>query len=202
MFSYQVNGSMILKDINIPGYCVGFDDSGNFAYTINMEWSSEEEDSYYKDYSFNVVKIVDDAAYLFDTINLEGDWYTTIIDGRYAYLSGTVYRRSNNDYAPYGYYVSPYYGGGYGEFIIIDLSNPEKLVEHKHSLNGGNFDIFGAQQKTIFASINGGIACYNVADPEHPKLKESKPTYSSKIVFKANKAYIPLGYYGLWVWSL
>ncbi|MGA1868465.1 MAG: beta-propeller domain-containing protein [bacterium] len=187
--------------INIPGYCVGLNNSGEFAYTINIEWSDEEEDSWYQDYSFNVVKIVDDTAYLFDTIPLDGQWYNTIIDSGYAYLSGSGGYVRYYDSMQYGAIRAPYYGG-YGEFIIIDLSNPENLVEYKHSPSGGSFDIFAARNHSLFARVNGGLACYDVADPEHPNLEESRQGYSSTIVFLNNKAYLPLGYYGLWVKGL
>ncbi|MGA1870814.1 MAG: beta-propeller domain-containing protein [bacterium] len=194
------------KKINIPGYCVGVDDTGDFVYTIDSTWSSEKDDPYLQDYTFNVVKIVGDTAYLFDTVELEGtSSYTAIIDGRYAYLAGAGYFRYYGGPVLYDVRVSssyPYYYGGKNEFMIIDLSNPEKLVPYTHSMEGISVDMLGAKGGKIFINSNGGVGCYSVTNPQQPILDAFTPGYSWKIVFNTDKGFVSLGYSGLWVKSL
>lgn len=192
-----------LAKINIPGYCVGVDNTGDFAYTIDSTWSFEKDNPYAQNYTFNVVKIVGNTAYLFDTVELEGTSYATIIEGRYAYLAGA-------GYFGYGYYGGPvlydvrvpYYYGRKNEFLIIDLSKPEELVPYKHSMEGVSVDMLGAKGHKIFINSNGGIGCYSVSNPQQPTLDEFTPGYGWRIVFANDKAFIPLGYSGLWAKNL
>ncbi|MGA1824566.1 MAG: beta-propeller domain-containing protein [bacterium] len=192
---------VVLPKINIPGYCVGVNDTGDFAYAIDSEWSSEKDTPYMQNYTFNAVKIVGDTAYLFDTVELEGSSYTTIIDGRYAYLAGTGYFRYYGGPALYAV-RSPYYYGGTNEFMVIDLSKPEKLVPYKRSMEGVSIDMLGAKGGKIFINSTGGVGCYNVVDPQQPTLNEFISGYSWRIVFSDDRAFIPLGYSGLWVKNL
>jgi hypothetical protein len=46
----------------------------------------------------------------------------------------------------------------------------------------------------------GYVACYDLTDPAHPKLDEyrDQSNYTSQIAFFGNRAYVPLGYQGVW----
>jgi hypothetical protein len=172
-----------LPPINIPGLCLGFDESGSVAYTINNEWA----DYYSQNFTFNTSMIEDDTAVLLDRVELEYFYYYTVIADGFAYLSGYQY-----------------YWDDSSDFIIIDLSNPESLVKYENSLEGGGADIIGAKNRKVFVSISGGIACYDIANPADPELDDfvDNAGWSNRVVFYGGKAYLPLGYYGTWVKSL
>ncbi|HAO20291.1 MAG TPA: hypothetical protein DCQ37_07270 [Desulfobacteraceae bacterium] len=59
------------------------------------------------------------------------------------------------------------------------------------------------KNRRIFASVSGGIACYNASNPANITLDEITEHYGySRVAFSSDKAYIPMGYYGVWVKSL
>jgi hypothetical protein len=184
------NNPIELNPVNVPGYCLGLSDSGDIAYTINNEWTQTHIYSYSQDYSFNVVKIQDDTAYLLDKMALDHRFYSAVIDNAngFAYLLESGW-------------------GGYGdssEFNIIDISDPEALVMYEHSLAGRDARIFGVRNYKAFIGKYGGVACYDVTYPQSPLLEEfrSQDSWINRISFTSDKAYLPLGYYGLWVKNL
>ena len=63
-------------------------------------------------------------------------------------------------------------------------------------------DILSEKNEKIFINSGLGIGVYNISDPKNPKLEEFRQGYSSSIRHDKTTAYVPLGYYGLWVKSL
>jgi hypothetical protein len=53
----------------------------------------------------------------------------------------------------------------------------------------------------VFLRVSDSIACYNMANPAVLTLDEyrSPGGWGNRIVFSGGKAYVPMGYYGLWV---
>ncbi len=173
-----------LPEINIPGPCVGTDDDGVYVYTSNTEWGIKPEDP--QKYSFNAVKLEGDKAVLMDKTELESGYYTAFVADGLAYLSG-----------------GGYWWGSTGELTVIDLADPENLAVHKNALPSGGFNIIGVKNRKVFATVSGGVACYDSSDPAQLKLDEFKGQgWYDRVVFTDTEAYLPLGYYGLWVKGL
>jgi predicted secreted protein len=172
-----------LPAVNIPGACVGMDDTGTYVYTTNTEWGWLEEDP--QVYSFNVVKLEDDKALLMDKLELEDSFYNTVVADGLAYLSGGGY----------------WWRGGSGNLTVIDLANPENMVTYQNDLSQGWFNIIGVKHRKVFASVSGGVACYDSSNPAQIQLDEfnAQGGWYDRISFTDSAAYLPLGYYGLWV---
>lgn len=172
-----------LPAVNIPGACVGMDETGTYVYTTNTEWGWLEADP--QVYSFNVVKLEDGKALLMDKLELENSFYNTVVADGLAYLSGGGY----------------WWRGGSGNLTVIDLANPESLVTYQNQLSEGWFNIIGVKNRKVFASVSGGIACYDSSDPAQIQLDEfnTQGGWYDRISFTDSAAYLPLGYYGLWV---
>jgi hypothetical protein len=99
------------------------------------------------------------------------------------------------------------YIGGYSWWyrnsgmIIIDLADPENLEQYDTNLPWYVTNVIGARERTAFFGMQNGIGCYNVQDPGNPELIDFHYGYSygNRVTFSESKAFLPLGYYGLWV---
>jgi uncharacterized secreted protein with C-terminal beta-propeller domain len=171
-----------LPGINIPGICLGMDETGIYAYTIDNQWLPDAESDV--EYTFNAVRIEDDTAYLMGEAILPEYYNSFLIADGLAYIGG------------YSWWW--YSDGG---MIIIDLADPENLEQYDTGLPQYVTSILGAKNRTAFFSMWNGIGCYDVQDPGSPELTEYKYgyTYNSRVAFSGGKAYLPMGYYGLWV---
>jgi|GEM_PF-4083332 len=167
--------------VNIPAPCIGTDSSGTYAFT--MEYGSKR---------FSSVKLAADKAYLTDEITFNDFVNGGIVSDGIVYLSGSG-------------------------ITIVDISSPEKLKPYEYQLNHGNASFIGAKNRKIFASIAvpdpdkpfeniySGMACYDASNIESLSLNGFKAKFvyvTRRIVFSGDKAYMPMGYYGLWVKSL
>jgi hypothetical protein len=160
--------------INIPGTCIGTDKTGTYAFTINTLWGENWSQSF----TFNSVKLTDDKALLVDEVKLGSYVSSSFISDGIAYLSGNG--------------ITP-----------IDVSNPEKLNLYNTGLKDNWAYILSVKNRKIFASVSGGMACYNASNPANITLDEFTDHYGyNRIVFSGDKAYLPMGYYGVWVKSL
>jgi len=94
--------------------------------------------------------------------------------------------------------------GGPSALIIIDLTNPENLQKHENKLPVSGASIIGAKNRAAFLSISGGIGCYDVQNPGDPALTDFRYGYSwtRRVTFSGDRAFLPMGYYGLWVKNL
>ncbi len=162
-----------LASINIPGTCIGVDKTGMYAFTINTEWGANWSQAY----TFNSVKLADDKALLMSEIKLGSYVSSSFIADGMVYLSGSG-------------------------IMPIDISNPEKLTVYESSLKDNWASILSVKNRKIFASVSGGMACYNASNPANITLDEVTEHYGSRIAFSTDKAYMPMGYYGVWVKSL
>ena len=176
----DMSAPTLLTPVNIPGMCIGMDDTGTYAYTTDTEWGFWKDDP--QVYSFNVVRIESDTAFLTDKVELENSFYNFVIADGLAYLSGSGY----------------WWGGYSGNLTIIDLADPENLSVHKNESLGSGFNIFAAKGRKVFARVSGGIGCYDSSNPESLELEEFKTGWYNRIAFSDDAAYLPLGYYGLW----
>jgi hypothetical protein len=103
-----------LPGINIPGICLGMDDTGAYAYTVDNQWLLETDSGV--EYTFNTVRIEDDTAYLMgETILPQYYGSYTIADGL-AYAGGSSWWYDD------------------GGILIIDLTDPENLVQYDADL--------------------------------------------------------------------
>ena len=177
-----------MSPINIPGPCLGLDDSGNYAYTINKEWPHVYSDS--QDYSLNVVKIENDTAYLSDKIDLTYYPSSIVISNNCAYILELGY---------YNYYYTSNFN-----LKIIDLTKPDDLFKYEQVFPIIGTDILGAQKGKVFISTYQEVACFDMSDPDNPQLDGFKTLKSipDQINFHNGNAYVPLGYWGLWVKNL
>ncbi|MDM8523894.1 beta-propeller domain-containing protein [Desulfococcaceae bacterium HSG8] len=174
-----------LPSVNIPGNCVGMDDTGVYVYTTNTEWGMYKDDP--QVHSFNVVMLEGDTAVLLDKVDLENSFYRTVVAGGLAYLSG-----------------GGWWWGSTGDLMVIDLADPENLTTHETELPAGGFSIIGVKDRKVFATVSGGVACYDTSDPSQLKLEDfqGQGGWYNRIVFTESEAYLPMGYYGLWVKGL
>lgn len=167
--------------VNIPAPCIGTDSSGTYAFT--MERGSKK---------FSSVKLEADKAYLTDEITFNDFVGSGMVSDGIVYLSGN-------------------------SIAIVDVSSPEKLKVYEYRLKDGNASFLGAKNHKIFANIAvpdpdklfeniySGMACYDASNIESLSLNEFKAKFvyvTRRIVFSGDKAYLPMGYYGLWVKSL
>ncbi len=171
-----------LPGINIPGICLGMDETGVTAYTIDNQWLPDNESDVA--YTFNAVRIEDDTAYLMGETTLSQYYSSFMIADGLAYVGG------------YSWWW--FSGGG---MIIIDLSDPENLEQYDTGLPQYVTNILGARERTAFFSMWSGIGCYDVQDPGSPELTDFRYgyTYNSRVAFSGGRAYLPMGYHGLWV---
>ncbi len=161
--------------VNIPGTCFGTDASGLYAYTVNTEWKDDEYWS--QSYTLNIVRIENDKAYLVSQAKLNGYMGGVVLSDGFAYMS------SNG-------------------ITIADLRKPENLLVYPGNSDNGWASILGVKNKKVFASVSGGVACYDASNPASLKLDEMKSSYAYRIELSNTAAYLPLGYYGVWVKSL
>jgi uncharacterized secreted protein with C-terminal beta-propeller domain len=164
-----------LASINIPGTCIGTDKTGAYAFTVNTLWGEDWSQSY----TFNSVKLTDDKALLMEEVKLGSYVSSSFISDGIVYLSGNG--------------ITP-----------IDISNPEKLAVYDTSLKDAWASVLSVKNRKIFAGVSGGMACYNASNPAKLTLDEFTDHYgyNSRIAFSSDKAYLPMGYYGVWVKSL
>lgn len=162
-----------LASINIPGTCIGTDKTGTYAFTVNTLWGEDWSQSY----TFNSLKLADDKALLMEEVRLGSYVSSSFISDGIVYLSGNG--------------ITP-----------IDISNPEKLTVYNTTLKDTWASVLSVKNRKIFAGVSGGMACYNATNPANITLDEFTEHYSyNRIAFSGDKAYIPLGYYGVWVKS-
>lgn len=168
-----------LPGINVPGICLGMDEAGITAYTIDNRWLPETE--FDVEYSFNAVRIEGDTAYLLGETTLNEYYSSYMIADGLAYIGGYSWR---------------YYGGS---MAIIDLTDPENLNQYEPNLPLYGNHIIGAKERTAFLSMSNGIGCYDVSDPGNPELIDFHYGYAyhDRVAFSESKAFLPLGYYGL-----
>lgn len=176
-----------LSPINIPGTCLGMDETGKYAYTIDTRWAPETDNSV--QYTFNAVWIEGDTAYLMGEASLSSYYHRFVIASGLAYLNGYSWRGCC---------------GGSSELVIIDLTDPEKLEKYENELPVTSVSIIGAKNRTVFVSMSGGIGCYDVQNPGAPELTDFRYGYSwsGRVTFSGDRAFLPMGYYGLWVKDL
>ena len=174
-----------LPGVNIPGACVGTDSTGVYVYTTDTEWGIKPEDA--QKYSFNIVKLEGDKAVLMSKVELENSYYATFVADGLAYLSS-----------------GGYWWGSTSNLTVIALADPETPAVYKNALPSGGFNIVGVKNRKVFATVSGGVACYDSTDPAQMKLDEFKSQggWYDRVVFTDTEAYLPLGYYGLWVKGL
>jgi uncharacterized secreted protein with C-terminal beta-propeller domain/predicted secreted protein len=172
-----------LFSINMPGACVGMTPDGQYAYTMDTVWGLEAD--YSQDISFNTVKIEGDTAVLLDTVELDRYFNNILISDGRAYLSS-------------GYWWS----SSLATLTVIDLADVQNLVAYKNELPTGMFNMIGAKNRKIFATSYNGVACYDISDPTRLLLEDYRDGWYNKIFFTDSNAYIPMGYYGLWVKGL
>ena len=173
-----------LPGINIPGICLGMDTTGAYAYTIDNLWATEGDSSV--EYTFNALRIEDGTAYLMDEAKLSEYYgHFTIADG-FAYMDG------------YSWF------NGESSMIIIDLADPENLKKYENDLPLWGATVIGAKDRTVFLSLWSGIGCYDVQDPENPELTDFRYGYSwtGRIHFSDDSAFLPMGWNGIWVKQL
>ncbi len=173
-----------LPEINIPGICLGMDEAGVIAYTIDNQWLPETESDVA--HTFNAVRIEGDTAYLMGETTLQEEYHSFMITDGMAYLSGSAWWYHDLDMA------------------IIDLADPENLEQYDTNLPWYVTNIIGAKERTAFFSLQSGTGCYDVQDPGNPELIDFRYgyTYNNRVVFSSDKAFLPLGHYGLWVKAL
>ncbi len=172
----------VLAPVNIPGVCVGMEGFGPYIYTIDRQWIPNGG----WEVSFNSLKLVDGEAYLLDGITLENQDHFAIIADGLAWLSSAGYMRD---------------GGG---LTVVDLTDPENLAAHKHSVTGSYPRVIGASGAKAFVNVTGGTACYDASVPADLRLDafKSHGGWSDRIRFKDDRAYLPLGYFGVWARDL
>lgn len=173
-----------LPEINMPGICLGMDEAGVIAYTIDNQWLSETELD--KGYIFNAVRIEGDTAYLMGETMLQEYYSSFMIADGLAYLSEHswwYYERNT---------------------IIIDVGDPENLEQYDADLPWYVTNIIGAKERTVFFSMQSGTGCYDVRDPGSPELIDFQygHSYYDRMAFSESTAFLPLGYHGLWVKEL
>ncbi|OQX12442.1 MAG: hypothetical protein BWK80_43745, partial [Desulfobacteraceae bacterium IS3] len=136
---------------------------------------------------FNIVKLEGDKAVLMSKVELENSYYATFVADGLAYLSS-----------------GGYWWGSTGNLTVIALANPETPAVYKNALPSGGFNMVGVKNRKVFATVSGGVACYDSTDPAQLKLDEFKSQggWYDRVVFTDTEAYLPLGYYGLWVKGL
>lgn len=173
-----------LDPVNMPGICVGMNASGTYAYTVDNKW---ETDGSTKSV-FNSVRLDNGMAYLYGNIELDEYFQNFVIADGLAY--------ANRGYR--------YYGNTYAGFVAIDLADPENLVLYENTLSGTYYaSILGAKKRKAFFSVSNGVVCYDMTSPGAPVLDEFRsPGYASHITLTDTKAYLSMGYYGLWVKDL
>lgn len=172
-----------LPPINIPGVCVGMDEAGDFAYTVDDEWG----DANNREYSFKSVKIENDTALFYGEAELDEYYYEYVIADGIAYAAG-------------GYY---WYGDTGAGYAAIDLSDPENLRFYKNTVGNAYYtDIIGAKKRKLFLSVPSGIACFDMTNPDSPELEETIDRWADNISFSDDMAYLSLGYYGIWAKDL
>jgi hypothetical protein len=167
--------------VGIPAPCIGTDSSGTYAFTMD-----------YANKKFSSVKLEADKTYLSDEITFNDFVGGAMISDGIVYLSGN-------------------------SMAIVDVSNPENLKPYEYRLKDGNAAFIGAKNRKFFASIAvpdpdkpfeniyAGMACYDASNIESLGLNEFKAKFvyvTRRIAFSGDKAYLPMGYYGLWVKSL
>ena len=174
----------VLAPVNIPGTCVAISDDGTYIYTLDSEWGAG--DDYSQTYSFNVAKLEDDTVLLTDKVEVDNYFGNIIIADGLAYLSGYRYWW----YAPES------------SLTIVDLADPENLAVYKNDLPAGGFNVIGAKNQKVFATTSGGVACYDSSNPAQLEFEDFRNGWYSQIVFSETTAYLPMGYYGLWMKGL
>ena len=175
-----------LSPVNIPGICLGMDKTGKYAYTIDSRWAPGKDHSV--QYTFNAVRIKGGTAYLIGEVGLSKYYNRFVIADGFAYVSG------------YSWWCC----GGTSELIVIDLTDPENLEKHESKLPVSGTGIIGAKNRMAFLSMSGGVGCYDVRNPGSPELTEFRYGYSwtGRVTFSGDMAFLPMGYYGLWVKNL
>jgi hypothetical protein len=175
-----------LSPINIPGICLGMDATGKYAYTIDNRWTLEKDHSV--EYTFNAVWIDDNTSYLLGEVKLSKYYNRFGIADGFAYVS---------DY-------SWWCCGETSKLIVIDLTDPENLEKHETELPVSGPIFLGAKNRTVFLSMLGGVGSFDVRNPGSPELTDFRYGYSwtGRVTFSDDMAFLPMGYYGLWVKNL
>lgn len=173
-----------LPAINIPGICLGMDETAAYAYTIDSQWAPGGND-YFVEYTFNAVWIGGDTAYLMGETKLSEYYSRFMIADGLAYIGRDTW----------------WYYEGTSDLIIIDLTDPENLLKYENELQVCGASLIGAKNRTAFLSMWDGIGCYDVHNPGSPELTEFRYGYTwiGRITFYNDRAFLPLGYYGVWV---
>jgi hypothetical protein len=167
-----------MDPVNIPGVCVGMEGVGPYIFTIDRGWTADGG----WETTFNSLKLEGDTALLLDSLDIDGTAPQAIVADGLAWLSG----------GGYGWYG--------GELTLIDLSDPQHLRKYVHGLGWSYPRVIGARGTKAFVNVTGGTACYDASDPEDLRLDgfRSHGTWSDRIRFTEERAYLPLGYFGVW----
>ncbi len=169
---------VLMDPVNIPGICVGMEGFGPYIFTVDRMWTADGG----WETTFDSLKLEEDRARLLDVVPIgEMAPLATVTDGL-AWLSG----------GGYGWYG--------GQLTLIDLSDPQNLRKHIHTLDWSYPRVIGAKGDKGFVNVTGGTACYDASDPASLRLDgfRSHGGWSDRIRFTDNRAYLPLGYYGVW----
>lgn len=167
-----------LDPVNIPGVCVGMEGFGPYIFTIDRAWVPNGG---WKT-TFNSLKLEDEKALLLDVVGIpDAAPMATVADGL-AWLSGAGYGWS---------------GGG---LTLIDVSDPQNPRKYAHDVKGAYPRVIGARGTKAFVNVAGGTALYDASNPETLRLDgfRNHGGWSDRIRFLDDRAYLPLGYYGVW----
>lgn len=176
--------------INIPGPCLGLSPDGDYGYTLDAAWTGAGEN---RTYTFNAVRIDADEALRLDTVDLGAlnAWFygfDYVLSGKRACFSG--------------------FGPSDGSRLVlkvIDIDMPGNLTAYDHAFENSDWvTLMDASETRIFLRSSGGVACYETFPPGNFVLDgyRSPGGWSNRVVFSNGRAYVPMGYYGLWVKTL
>ncbi len=169
-----------LPAVNIPGICMGMDGFGPYIFTMDMAWEGDGAPNA----TFNALKLAGDVAYRLDSVSMDGLRSEAVIADGLAWITETGYmvREGRN-------------------LTLIDLSDPEHLAVHEHAVNMAWPEMVGAAGDKGFLHTYGGTACFDASDPSDLTLDgfRSHLGWVDTVRFHEGRAYLPLGFYGVWM---
>lgn len=181
---------VIHEPVNIPGICLATNDSGKVLYTVDFMWNKApdgtigpgvREDLYQINnlqFTFNSVELKENVAYLMDSIDLNN-----FVD-EFVKMDDRFFFRSS----------------GIG-FTMVDAKDAATLSLTFFQVQVQK--IFGIQNDTLFTGFFGISSRYTLNnDLDSLDLVSQKDGWVSDISFTDEKAYLSMGYEGIWVEDL
>ncbi|MEW5850284.1 MAG: beta-propeller domain-containing protein [Myxococcota bacterium] len=196
--------------VNVPGTFIGSGntDDGTIIYTLDYRWIPEEDQNGSAYWwwggalrlSLNALLLVQNTAFLGDTLELEGHAGSVSVENGVAYFTEQEWYWYEEDYAD-GVYNGPEW-----RLRAVDLRQPQDIRVGADLTQRGYGWLLGIGSGKLFftSGWGGGVMVFDLADPATPTLETYARTqgYSWRVETRNNTAFLSAGMYGMQVLQL